>query len=1234
MISLSIKLPTYLVAAILLCIGSVSVHAQSTTWNGSVSSEWNNSSNWSNGVPGSGSRAVITNFTNKPILSTSATVNTIQLGSYYPGAGITSLTVVSGGNLTVTNEIEFNGNGGSLHIDGGNLNHTGTNLDWGSNVNRYIEMTSGSFTTNANFVINGGNNSNQPGFTVGSGTAVFNGDLTVPSSGKRFDIGDGEVLIEGNFLVGSGSEFNVLGGELTANGSITVNGTFNGDDGITSFNDEITIGSGGVLNLDNGIINFNANTSIGNNGTVNFGSGSVNFGDDVVVESSGFVNVQDAAVSIEGDAEFSNNGNLTVGDGSINVGGNASITSGGSISLGSGDLNLSGDLSVTGGSNFQADSSTVTFSGDSTQTVTTDGTDITFNDVVVDSGATFQTDGGTENVVIIEGNLTVNGGGNVVVEEDDKLDIQGEVEGDGADEIDSPSPFAVSAVATDLNTVLITFSKEMVESLAENSSNYSIVSVPDLTSVTVNSATLNSGDNGRQVTLSISTIQEDVEYRITMNNLESTDGGLLSDNHIKRFSRQGPITFYSRQNGNWDENTTWSTVSHTGNVANKNPTNTSNATVVIGDGHTVSVVNGNTITTLDTVSVNTSSKLHVASGGVLNLGDKTIVGAGTFEVSDAKIIIGSADGISATGATGNIQTSGRIFSSNGKYVFNAGSQQITGSGLPETMEELDIDNSSNVRATNDVKVTGTLHLTNGSLIISSGKNLIANTKNIENGNLILERNIVGNTGWRMLSSPLSTTYGDLLDSTITQGFSGAFYSTGSMPGDTLQPNVLYYDETYETNLDGDKATDNQRWRAPASASTSIPEAQGLYTYIFGDIDADPLYNDQFPLPLTLAVQGQENEGDGNSVDFGITYTTTADSGWNMVGNPYAATIDWDDASSWAKTNVDNTIYVWDNTVSSFKTWNGTTGDLDSQGLIAPFQAFWVKANDVNPSLEVSNDAKTFGGSYVGKIKNRGHDVPTISLTISNQKQEASTHFMFTSHALNGKDNSDAYRLVPPPGIGTFLDINSVAEDGSRLAINNLPRHFGQAIEIPIYVNAYKHGFSADEALTLSIKEFKNIPQGWQLTIQDNLVKSKLSIEEGVAYAFSYQGSPNQLAPNFSTSGKPKITSAKSRDKPRFTLIIHPGEDGADLPSDFKLEQNYPNPFNPNTNIQFDLPVQSYTELAIFNILGQQITTLVRDELPAGTHTFNWNAGSYSSGVYLYRLVTGESVLTKKMILVK
>ncbi len=89
-----------------------------------------------------------------------------------------------------------------------------------------------------------------------------------------------------------------------------------------------------------------------------------------------------------------------------------------------------------------------------------------------------------------------------------------------------------------------------------------------------------------------------------------------------------------------------------------------------------------------------------------------------------------------------------------------------------------------------------------------------------------------------------------------------------------------------------------------------------------------------------------------------------------------------------------------------------------------------------------------------------------------------------------------------------------------------------------------------------------------------------------------------------------------------------------LPKEFKLEQNYPNPFNPTTTIQFAVPSVSDVKLDVFNILGQKVSTLVNRRMEAGVHTVNFNAANLSSGVYFYRLQSGNFVQTKKMMLVK
>ncbi|UCF63331.1 MAG: T9SS type A sorting domain-containing protein [bacterium] len=87
-------------------------------------------------------------------------------------------------------------------------------------------------------------------------------------------------------------------------------------------------------------------------------------------------------------------------------------------------------------------------------------------------------------------------------------------------------------------------------------------------------------------------------------------------------------------------------------------------------------------------------------------------------------------------------------------------------------------------------------------------------------------------------------------------------------------------------------------------------------------------------------------------------------------------------------------------------------------------------------------------------------------------------------------------------------------------------------------------------------------------------------------------------------------------------------------SDFRLAQNYPNPFNPQTTITFDLPAPSEVTLKIYNVLGEEVATLLSNSLPSGPHSIVWVASNYTSGVYLYKLETPEFVQTRKMMLMK
>jgi hypothetical protein len=89
-----------------------------------------------------------------------------------------------------------------------------------------------------------------------------------------------------------------------------------------------------------------------------------------------------------------------------------------------------------------------------------------------------------------------------------------------------------------------------------------------------------------------------------------------------------------------------------------------------------------------------------------------------------------------------------------------------------------------------------------------------------------------------------------------------------------------------------------------------------------------------------------------------------------------------------------------------------------------------------------------------------------------------------------------------------------------------------------------------------------------------------------------------------------------------------------IPTTVELYQNYPNPFNPTTKIQFSLPNSSIISLKIYNVLGQEIETLVNGLYNKGNHLLNWNAKNFTSGVYYYVLNYNGSRYSKKMLLIK
>jgi len=114
---------------------------------------------------------------------------------------------------------------------------------------------------------------------------------------------------------------------------------------------------------------------------------------------------------------------------------------------------------------------------------------------------------------------------------------------------------------------------------------------------------------------------------------------------------------------------------------------------------------------------------------------------------------------------------------------------------------------------------------------------------------------------------------------------------------------------------------------------------------------------------------------------------------------------------------------------------------------------------------------------------------------------------------------------------------------------------------------------------------------------------------------------------------PKFFNAWNFDlkKPQTPTAV---EDYQVVPMVYNLSQNYPNPFNPTTTIQFNLPIESNVTLKVFNVLGQELMTIVSEKMKAGNHLVKFDASKLSSGIYLYQINAGKFTETKKMVLLK
>ncbi len=144
-------------------------------------------------------------------------------------------------------------------------------------------------------------------------------------------------------------------------------------------------------------------------------------------------------------------------------------------------------------------------------------------------------------------------------------------------------------------------------------------------------------------------------------------------------------------------------------------------------------------------------------------------------------------------------------------------------------------------------------------------------------------------------------------------------------------------------------------------------------------------------------------------------------------------------------------------------------------------------------------------------------------------------------------------------------------------------------------------------------------------------------DNGVNWTPIGEGIPNTSVNAFIVSGSKIYAGTQSGlvyQRELSEIITSTGNNSNDVPDHYNLIQNFPNPFNPSTKIQFQIPRSSLITLKIYDVIGNEVRTLVNEYREAGYYETVFNGYDLTSGVYIYKLISGGSVLTKKMLLIK
>ncbi|MEL7834626.1 cadherin domain-containing protein [Fodinibius sp. Rm-B-1B1-1] len=330
-----------------------------------------------------------------------------------------------------------------------------------------------------------------------------------------------------------------------------------------------------------------------------------------------------------------------------------------------------------------------------------------------------------------------------------------------------------------------------------------------------------------------------------------------------------------------------------------------------------------------------------------------------------------------------------------------------------------------------------------------------------------------------------------------------------------------------------------------------------------------------------------------------TYSLNLKPGWNIITNPFGSVIKWEQVQIYNQQNI--MLFGYE---ESF---------FESDEL-APFHAYYVhNDNDQNLELEIpytSLEKRTNNEEQkqLAKSKSLSGEI-ALDIHIEDSKQPARVHMIYDQDV----DQRKAYtQYMPPLKLSKF---GATIVDEQKSAREKMLHTIGDT-----YDRDRKQYTVEIKATTRKKIEWSPNISGFTtemavLVIEPDKGRSKI-LSDGESYTFMAAKGRKQF--EVYTGSVDELKEVQENM----------------LPEQVKLNKNYPNPFNLTTTIQFGIEKQSDVILEVYNILGQKVQTLVNGSMKAGWHKIRFNGSRLASGTYFYRLIVGQKVQTKKMVLIK